>query len=181
MQQNGALNETVLMNQRRSRNANAAPLYTRAQKARRDSSPWTIVQGVLAPVQFLIFLISLFLVLRFLFTSEGETAALISVVIKTLALYLIMVTGCIWEKVVFGQYLFAKAFFWEDVFSMLVLALHTAYLFSWTNGLLSTNALLWLAIAAYAAYVINAAQFIWKLRQARLQQNHSSLALGEAA
>ena len=39
-----------------------------------------------------------------------------------------MVTGAIWEKVVFGRYLFAPAFFWEDVFSMLVLALHTAYL-----------------------------------------------------
>ena len=31
--------------------------------------------------------------------------------------YTIMVTGAIWEKVVFGQYLFAPAFFWEDVFS----------------------------------------------------------------
>jgi hypothetical protein len=33
------------------------------------------------------------------------------VVVKTLALYTIMVTGCIWEKVVFGQYLFAPAFY----------------------------------------------------------------------
>jgi hypothetical protein len=47
---------------------------------------------------------------------------------EDLLLYTIMVTGCIWEKVVFGCWLFAPAFFWEDVFSMLVLALHTAYL-----------------------------------------------------
>jgi 3-vinyl bacteriochlorophyllide hydratase len=41
-----------------------------------------------------------------------------------------MITGSIWEKVVFGKYLFARPFFWEDVFSMLVLALHTAYLYA---------------------------------------------------
>ena len=48
--------------------------------------------------------------------------------VKTLALYAIMITGSIWEKVVFDKWLFAHAFFWEDVFSMLVLALHTGYL-----------------------------------------------------
>jgi 3-vinyl bacteriochlorophyllide hydratase len=79
-----------------------------------------------------------------------------------------MVTGCIWEKVVFGQYLFAPAFYWEDVFSMLVLALHSAYLIALFGGLLEPRALMWLALAAYAAYVINAAQFLIKLRAARL-------------
>ncbi|MFX6201997.1 2-vinyl bacteriochlorophyllide hydratase, partial [Acinetobacter baumannii] len=66
--------------------------------------------------------------LRYLTTSEGAMAATASVVVKTLVLYTIMVTGAVWEKVVFGQWLFARAFFWEDVFSMLVLALHSAYL-----------------------------------------------------
>ena len=107
---------------------NTGALYTAEERQRRDQSVWTIVQGVLAPVQFLVFLASLALVLRFLLTGEGEQAATLSVVVKTLTLYAIMVTGCIWEKVVFGRYLFAPAFFWEDVFSMLVLALHTAYL-----------------------------------------------------
>jgi 3-vinyl bacteriochlorophyllide hydratase len=79
-----------------------------------------------------------------------------------------MVTGAIWEKVVFGQYLFAPAFFWEDVFSFLVLALHTAYLVALFTGALSAREQMLLALAAYAAYVINAAQFIWKLRLARL-------------
>jgi 3-vinyl bacteriochlorophyllide hydratase len=153
-------------------------LYTPEQKLRRDASPWTLVQGVLAPVQFLVFLVSLFLVLRCLTTGAGESAALTSVVVKTLVLYTIMVTGCIWEKVVFGQYLFAAAFFWEDVFSMLVLALHTAYLYAWWTNSLSPTQQLWLAVAAYATYCINATQFILKLRAARLQAAASPSAAG---
>lgn len=144
-------------------------LYSPEEKRRRDQSVWTLVQGVLAPLQFLVFLISLGLVVRCLTTGEGESAALISVVVKTLTLYTIMVTGCIWEKVVFGQYLFAPAFFWEDVFSMLVLALHTAYLYAWWTGAITPTQQLWLAMTAYATYCINAGQFLLKLRAARLQ------------
>ncbi|MDR7036336.1 3-vinyl bacteriochlorophyllide hydratase [Methylobacterium sp. BE186] len=145
------------------------PLYTPAERARRDASPWTLVQGILAPLQFLVFLVSLALVLRTLSTGEGEAAANLSVVAKTLVLYAIMVTGSIWEKAVFGRYLFAPAFFWEDVVSMLVLALHTAYLAALGLGLLPLQGLMWLALAAYAAYAVNAAQFVLKLRAARLQ------------
>jgi 3-vinyl bacteriochlorophyllide hydratase len=152
-----------------SNTATYRPLYTPEQKLRRDASVWTLVQGVLAPVQFLVFLVSLSLVLRCLTTGAGESAALTSVVVKTLVLYTIMVTGCIWEKVVFDKYLFADAFFWEDVFSMLVLALHTAYLYAWWTGALNPTQQLWLAVAAYATYCINATQFILKLRAARLQ------------
>jgi len=143
-------------------------LYTPEERQRRDETPWTLVQGILAPLQFLVFLVSLVLVVRYLATGVGETAATLSVVIKTLILYLIMVTGSIWEKVVFGKYLFARPFFWEDVFSMLVLALHTAYLVALFGGLLDVRGQLLLALAAYAAYVINATQFILKLRAARL-------------
>ena len=144
-------------------------LYTPDERARRDRTVWTLVQGVLAPLQFLAFLISLVLVLRYLSTGDGYMAATVSIVIKTGLLYLIMVTGSIWEKVVFGQYLFAHAFFWEDVFSMVVIALHTAYLIALWTGALSPVTLMILALAAYAAYVINAGQFLWKLRMARLQ------------
>lgn len=143
-------------------------LYTAEQRQRRDSSKWTLVQGVLAPLQFLIFLGSLALVLRFLATGEGQHAATLSIVVKTLTLYTIMITGSIWEKDVFGRYLFADAFYWEDVFSMLVLALHTAYLFCLLTGYLSVSGQMVLALAAYAAYVINAVQFVLKLRAARL-------------
>ena len=147
-----------------------APLYTPEQRRRRDRSAWTLVQGVLAPVQFVIFLASLALVLRFLATGEGQQAATVSVVVKTLALYAIMITGCLWEKDVFGVPLFAPAFFWEDVFSMLVLALHSAYLVLLASGGLQTRLLMLLALAAYAAYLINAVQFLLKLRAARLDE-----------
>ncbi|MDZ7627154.1 MAG: 2-vinyl bacteriochlorophyllide hydratase [Parvularculaceae bacterium] len=145
------------------------PLYTPEERRRRDSSKWTLVQGVLAPIQFLVFLISLTLVLRYLATGEGFAAATMSVVVKTFVLYAIMVTGAIWEKVVFGQYLFARAFFWEDVFSMLVLALHTAYLAMVFFAIGGPQLQLGVALAAYATYVINAGQFLWKLRVARLE------------
>jgi 3-vinyl bacteriochlorophyllide hydratase len=128
------------------------------------------VQGILAPVQFVVFLVSLYLVVRFLMTGAGENAANISVLVKTFCLYTIMATGCIWEKVVFGKYLFAKAFYWEDVFSMLVIALHTAYVVCLMMGLLIEQELMYLALAAYFTYVINAGQFILKLRAARMQE-----------
>jgi 3-vinyl bacteriochlorophyllide hydratase len=127
-----------------------------------------LVQGVLAPVQFLVFLISAGLVLRYLSSGEGLAVATASVVVKTLVLYTIMITGAVWEKVVFGQWLFAPAFFWEDVFSMLVLALHSAYLVALATGALGPRGQMLLALAAYSTYVINAAQFVWKLRMARL-------------
>ena len=144
------------------------PLYSPAERARRDGSRWTLVQGLLAPVQFLVFLISLVLVLRYLSTGQGEQAATLSIVAKTLTLYTIMVTGAIWEKVVFGQYLFAPAFFWEDAVSMVVIALHTLYLWGLLSGGLSLRQQMLVALVAYATYVVNAAQFVWKLRLARL-------------
>ena len=154
--------------QPRPKRARAA-LYTPAERARRDATAWTTVQGVLAPLQFLVFLVSLGLVLRYLWTGEGLWAATASVVVKTLVLYTIMVTGSIWEKVVFGKWLFAPAFFWEDVLSMGVIALHTLYLVLLLNGWGTPAQQLAVALAAYAIYVVNAAQFLWKLRQARLQ------------
>jgi 3-vinyl bacteriochlorophyllide hydratase len=144
------------------------PLYSAAERARRDASAWTIVQGVLAPVQFVIFLASLGLVLRFLLTGEGYAAATLSIIVKTIALYAIMITGSIWEREVFGRYLFAPAFYWEDVVSMLVLALHTAYLAAVLLDLLEPRGQMVLALLAYATYVVNAGQFLLKLRRARL-------------
>ncbi len=143
-------------------------LYTADQRARRDRSRWTLVQGILAPLQFLACLISLFFVLRFLASGIGEEAATASIVVKTGLLYLIMVTGSIWEKVVFDRWLFAPAFYWEDVFSMLVLALHTSYLVMLIGGIGSPREQMLVALAAYASYAVNATQFLLKLRAARL-------------
>lgn len=155
-------------------------LYTEAERRRRDSSPWTLVQGILAPLQFAVFLVSLGLVLRTLATGEGVFAANLSIILKTLLLYTIMVTGSLWEKDVFGKYLFAPAFFWEDAVSFVVIALHTAYLVCLLTEALNETELLILALVAYATYVINAAQFLLKLRAARLGRRSSTLDQAEA-
>ncbi len=145
-------------------------LYTPEERRRRDQTGWTVVQGVLAPLQFAVFLVSLALVLRYLATGAGEAAATASIVVKTAVLYSIMVTGSVWEHKVFGRYLFARAFFWEDAVSMGVLALHTAYLATLLTGAMDVRGRMLLALAAYASYVVNATQFVLKLRAARREQ-----------
>ena len=145
------------------------PLYTPSQRKRRDESVWTLVQGILAPLQFLVFLISVWLVMRYLVVGIGYDIAAYSIVLKTVVLLTIMVTGAIWEKVVFGQYLLAPAFFWEDVVSFFVIALHLAYVWALFANYLTEQQLMALGLTAYAVYLINAAQFVWKLRAARLQ------------
>mgnify|MGYP006285440427 CR=1 FL=1 len=91
-------------------------LYSPQERLRRDQTVWTLVQGILAPLQFVVFLISLALVV-----------------------------------------------------SMLVIALHSLYLWVWWQGQWPERLQLGLALAAYASYVVNAGQFLLKLRQARLQ------------
>lgn len=157
------------------------PLYTAEERQRRDSTIWTLVQGILAPIQFLVFLVSLVMVSRFLITGQGQAMAEFSVVVKTLVLYTIMVTGAVWEREVFGRYLFAPAFFWEDAVSMVVIALHTAYVVALYRGALSPVSLSVLALSAYAIYVVNAAQFVLKLRAARLDEARCRAQAMEAA
>ncbi|MDE2355774.1 MAG: 2-vinyl bacteriochlorophyllide hydratase [Alphaproteobacteria bacterium] len=154
--------------------ARRIPLYSAEERRRRDDSPWTRVQAILAPLQFLAFAVSLVLVLSYLRTGSGYGAATASILVKTGLLYAIMITGSIWEKAVFGKWLFARAFFWEDVFSLLVLALQTTYLVTLIGGLADPRQQMWIAIAAYGVYVINAGQFLLKLRAARLDGGVSS-------
>ena len=151
-------------------------LYTPQQRERRDSTVWTLVQGVLAPLQFLVFAVSLVFVVNYLSNGSGYSVAVASVLLKTAFLLAIMVTGAIWEKVVFGRYLFAPAFFWEDVVSMLVIVLHVAYVLCWLFHWIPAPQQMVLALVAYAAYVINAAQFLLKLRAARLDGPDQRLA-----
>jgi 3-vinyl bacteriochlorophyllide hydratase len=151
-------------------------LYTPQQRQRRDATVWTLVQGVLAPLQFVVCAISAVLVWRYLATGDGLGWATASFLLKTLLLYTIMVTGSIWEKVVFDQWLFAPAFFWEDVVSFVVIALHTAVLWGMATGSWSPQLQMTVALAAYAAYAVNAIQFLLKLRAARLQEQQMKLA-----
>jgi 3-vinyl bacteriochlorophyllide hydratase len=176
MGQSQPQNAMVATNAMRSKSAkikrrwdSSQPLYTPKQRRLRDESKWTLVQGILAPLQFLILLVSLWLVTRYLITGEGAAAATASIIAKTCALYLIMITGSIWEKVVFDEWLFAGPFFWEDAFSMIVIALHTVYLVALFTDWGTPAQQMSIALAGYAAYVINAGQFLLKLRAARLQ------------
>ena len=159
---------------RQARGPKRAPLYSPEERRRRDATAWTLVQGVLAPVQFVVCAVSAVLVLRYLFTGDGLLAASVSFLAKTALLYLIMITGSVWEKVVFGRWLFAPAFFWEDVVSMVVIALHTACLVGMATGWMTPRAQMLLALAAYTSYVVNAVQFLLKLRAARLDERRSA-------
>jgi 3-vinyl bacteriochlorophyllide hydratase len=146
-------------------------IYTLEERIRRDNTPWTTVQGVLAPVQFLIFLVSLFLVARYLILGSGYEIATMSIILKTIVLYVIMFTGAIWEKVVFGQYLLAPSFFWEDIVSFFVIAVHSAYLVALIGNLVSDESKMLIALAAYILYVINALQFLIKFRMSKSSKN----------
>lgn len=152
-----------------------AALYTPEERQRRDETPWTLVQGILAPIQFLVFIGSTVLVVRFLLTGLGEGAAIASILLKTGLLYTIMITGSIWEKVVFGKWLFAEPFWWEDMVSFLVIGLHTLYVAALLRGWWSTEARMVLALVAYGIYAVNATQFLLKLRAARLQAAAAAL------
>jgi 3-vinyl bacteriochlorophyllide hydratase len=123
-------------------------------------------------------LVSLGFVLHYLISGQGFAAATISVLVKTAFLITIMVTGAIWENEVFGQYLFAPAFFWEDVFSFAVIALHSIYVVVLLTGAANAHAQMMIALAAYTAYVINATQFVMKLRTARRQAPASNQVMG---
>ena len=142
-------------------------LYTPSQRIIRDRTIWTKVQAILAPLQFIVCIISLALVVRYLFTSEGYYVATVSIVVKSCLLFLIMITGAIWEKVVFDQFLFAKAFFWEDIVSFFVIFFHGLYLYVLLSGDFTPTSQMSVALFAYFLYFINAFQFLRKLRLAR--------------
>jgi len=156
------------------------PLYTPEELQRRDASPWTRVQAVLAPVQFAAFAVSVILIGRYLATGDGFVPATASVIVKTFLLYAIMLTGSFWERDVYGRYLFAPAFFWEDVVSIGVLALHTAYLAALLAGWLPPRGQMLLALAAYGTYLFNAGQYLVKFGSARRQRRAGGLGLSGA-
>ena len=143
--------------------------YTAAQLARRNESGWTRVQAILSPLQFLAFIMSLALVIRYLTTGSGYTIANISVLIKITLLWLITVTGMIWEKEVFGHWFLAPQFFWEDVGNAVAMFFHNLYFVAVWLGW-SPQALMTLMLVAYISYLFNCVQFVVKGVQARRQR-----------
>ena len=154
-------------------------LYTPSQRIIRDRTIWTKVQAILAPLQFIVCIISLALVVRYLFTSEGYYIATVSIVVKSCLLFLIMITGAIWEKVVFDQFLFAEAFFWEDIVSFFVIFFHGLYLYVLLSGDFAPTSQMSVALFAYFLYFINAFQFLRKLRLARQTDQKPTLLIDE--
>lgn len=143
--------------------------YTPQQLEKRNKSVWTKVQMILAPIQFLAFIVSLALVIRYLSTGNGYTLTLISVWIKIFLLWLITVTGMIWEKEIFGHWFLAPQFFWEDVGNAVAMILHNLYFVAvWLDW--SDRAVMTLMLVAYIGYLFNCAQFVLKGLQARQQR-----------
>jgi 3-vinyl bacteriochlorophyllide hydratase len=136
-------------------------IYTPEQLARRDRSKWTRVQVILAPIQFLAFLISFGLVARYLATGHGYAAANISVLVKIGLLWAITITGMIWEKEIFGHYFLAREFFWEDVGNAVAMVTHNLYFLAIGLGW-PQRAVMTLMLLAYCTYLINCAQFVLK-------------------
>ncbi|NDJ51900.1 MAG: 2-vinyl bacteriochlorophyllide hydratase [Chloroflexi bacterium] len=143
--------------------------YTPEQLERRNNSKWTIVQAVLAPLQFLAFIVSFVLIVRYLVTGEGYMAANISALIKIGLLWLITITGMIWEKEVFGQWFLAPQFFWEDTLNAVAMIMHNLYFVARALGW-SDRAVMIVMLVAYISYLVNFAQFFIRGLQARKQR-----------
>ena len=61
-----------------------------------------------------------------------------------------------------------------------VIALHTAYLAAWWTDALAPRPLMLLALAAYATYAINAAQFVAKFRRARADRKYETPTISDS-
>ena len=144
-------------------------MYTPEQMARRNASVWTKVQAILAPVQFVAFLISFGLVVRYLSTGQGYAIANASVLVKIALLWAITITGMIWEHEIYGHYFLAREFFWEDVGNAVAMLTHNVYFLAralhWPD-----RTVMLLMLLAYCTYLVNCAQFVRRGIQAGRQR-----------
>lgn len=147
--------------------------YTPEQLEKRDNSKWTTVQMILAPLQLLTFFISLALIINYLTTGSGYTIATASVLIKIALMWLITVTGMIWEKEVFDAWFMGKEFFWEDMVNLFALVMHNTYFLALLAGW-SHDSLMTLMLVAYLTYVINFAQFAYRGAQSHKQRKEET-------
>jgi 3-vinyl bacteriochlorophyllide hydratase len=155
-------------------------MYTSEQLARRNATPWTRVQFILAPIQVIVFLISFSLVVRYLLSGEGYLVATVSVWIKIALLWALTITGMFWEKDVYGHWFMAKEFFWEDLGNLIAMLTHNAYFvvayFSDNPQLIMT-----VMLFAYVTYLLNAGQFVVKGVNSARQRKAVQLELSREA
>lgn len=136
-------------------------MYTLEQLARREASPWTRVQLILAPIQFVVFIISFGLVVRYLLTEQGYMIATITVWLKIALIWALTITGMLWEKDVYNHYFMAREFFWEDMGNLVAIITHNAYFVAqWLQA--DERTIMMVMLFAYITYLINAVQFILK-------------------
>ncbi|HMQ35159.1 MAG TPA: 2-vinyl bacteriochlorophyllide hydratase [Chloroflexaceae bacterium] len=142
-------------------------MYTPDQLRRREASPWTRVQIILAPIQFLVFIVSFALVIRYLATGEGYWIATLSVWLKIALIWALTITGMFWEHDMFDHYFMAREFFWEDLGNLIAIITHNLYFVAvWLGA--SSRVIMWVMVFAYITYLFNAAQFVARgVRSAR--------------
>jgi 3-vinyl bacteriochlorophyllide hydratase len=142
-------------------------MYTPDQLRRREASRWTKVQIILAPIQFLAFVISFALVIRYLVTGEGYWVATVSVWVKIFLIWALTITGMLWEHDMFDHYFMAKEFFWEDMGNLIAIVTHNLYFVAVWMGA-SQQMIMWVMVFAYITYLFNAGQFVARgVRSAR--------------
>ncbi|NTV65736.1 MAG: 2-vinyl bacteriochlorophyllide hydratase [Oscillochloris sp.] len=155
-------------------------MYTEDQLARRVRSKWTRVQIILAPIQFLAFLISFGLVIHYLVTGQGYWPATISIWIKITLIWALTITGMFWEHDMFDHYFMAKEFFWEDMGNLIAIITHNAYFVAKWMGA-DERTVMWVMVFAYVTYLFNAGQFLARgIRSAR-QRSALKRAAGASA
>jgi 3-vinyl bacteriochlorophyllide hydratase len=134
-------------------------MYTADQLARRERSKWTRVQIILAPIQFIAFLISFGLVIHYLLTGQGYLVTTISIWVKISLIWALTITGMLWEYDMYDHYFMAKEFFWEDLGNLIAILTHNAYFVAkWVGA--DERTVMWVMVFAYVTYLFNAAQFV---------------------
>jgi 3-vinyl bacteriochlorophyllide hydratase len=136
-------------------------MYTPDQLRRREQSKWTRVQIILAPIQFLAFMVSFALVVRYLVTGEGYLITTVSIWVKIALIWALTITGMFWEHDMFDHYFMAKEFFWEDVGNLIAIITHNLYFVAQWLGA-EHRTIMWVMVFAYITYLFNAGQFIYR-------------------
>jgi len=139
------------------------PRYTPEQLRKRNNSVWTKVQLILAPIQFVVFIIGVILTVMY-YTGSLENFSLVTwaLLIKTIFLVVLFVTGAFFEKEVFDIWVFSPEFYWEDIGSSVATVFHFLY-FVLAYLDFSKEALVWSALVAYFTYVVNAIQYLVRI------------------
>lgn len=147
-------------------------MYTEEQLARRQASRWTPVMMVTGLAQFLIIIVSLYLVVRFLNAGTGYAAATVTVLVNIAFLWINTVVGMLWEKDMYNHYFMAREFFWEDFGNLIVLIAQNSYFIAvWLKW--STHDIMMLMLVAYCTYLVNFAQ--WFIRYFRYSKKRREL------